>query len=474
MTRSVLVVVGLAQACVVYEPNEDGVCGDIEVLRRAHLQQIEACEVINGDLRIEDQGWVEAVDLPLLEEVEGGLLLGDLEALERIELPSLVSAGRITIENAPALSRLELNALLRSGTMTFSGIDELSELILPTLHEQVGEDLSIHIRENAQLERVSMPSLSALIYEGTDTGETSRIALLMEHNPALTTLDLPNLEIASAVLHNNDALVNLEGLGALETVFQLRIEDCDSFVSFEGLGARDIDTLHLSANDALEDLRGLESLSRVSSLQLQDNPSLASLEALGADAENVSVGSEGVWIENNPLLEDLGFLSGLTITSDPHHPGCANLRVVESPGLTDLTGLDALTSVEGTLQLAHNDNLTSLEGLGALTAAGERLEDFFQTYYYGGLSIKDDDALMDLAGLESLEVVWGYLEIVNNDSLTSLQGLDNLTGVYGGELTISGNPMLCQEDAEAFAASIEAWHGVTVENNGTGRTDCGS
>jgi hypothetical protein len=451
-------------------------CADLEVRSERDLHAAAECEVISGFLRVEGQSWVQAVELPSLKRVEGELILSGLEAITAVVLPALESTEILRVVEAPVLTELNLEALRSAGDVELTGNGTLETLSLPALQDHVGDDLILLVWNNERLERVSMPALTAFVYDGTDTGDSFRIELELYDNPALDTLDLPQLEQANRLgLGGNSSLASLEGLGSLQALGSLSVYDCDALRSFEGLASlRTIFSLTLAENENLEGLSGLEEVDSVRQVWLTDNPSFASLAALGADAETLDVGSGGVWIENNPSLDDLGLLSGLASTTDSNGLSWGGVGIVSTPGLVDLTDLASLVSVEQDLVIAHNENLTSLTGLDALESIGDAVDDFNHTYYYGGLSIEDDDALTDLTGLESLEVVYGYLEIVDNASLTSLHGLDNLTGVYGGELSISGNPMLCQEDAEAFAASIEAWHGVTVENNGTGRTDCGS
>jgi len=116
--------------------------------------------------------------------------------------------------------------------------------------------------------------------------------------------------------------------------------------------------------------------------------------------------------------------------------------------LTDLSGLDNLTTVGGKLLIEDNHELTSLAGLGSLTSVGE-------------LIIDPNRELVDLTGLESLTTVAGDVRIgqdarfgleasmswiYGNDALTSLAGLDNLTSI-GGDLTIGHNDSLASIEA---------------------------
>ena len=60
---------------------------------------------------------------------------------------------------------------------------------------------------------------------------------------------------------------------------------------------------------------------------------------------------------------------------------------------------------------------------------------------------------------------------VGNDASLTPFDMSSLTTV-GADLGIWDNAFLCQAHAEAFAASIDVGGSVTVENNGSARTDC--
>jgi len=97
--------------------------------------------------------------------------------------------------------------------------------------------------------------------------------------------------------------------------------------------------------------------------------------------------------------------------------------------LTDLSGLDELTSIDSSLRIWQNTNLNSISALSALNNLG------------GTLSIANNDALINMTGLESLEAVNGLLEITSNNALNSLSGLENITSI-NGLLLIRNNDVL--------------------------------
>eukprot|EP00808_Paulinella_micropora_P018375 g180.t1 len=95
------------------------------------------------------------------------------------------------------------------------------------------------------------------------------------------------------------------------------------------------------------------------------------------------------------------------------------LRITINDALTSLSGLESLTSVGGDLEISHSGGLTSLSGLESLTSVG------------GDLEIEDLWNLTSLSGLESLTSVGGWLRIRYNIKLTSLSGLENVTSAGG-------------------------------------------
>ena len=109
----------------------------------------------------------------------------------------------------------------------------------------------------------------------------------------------------------------------------------------------------------------------------------------------------------------------------------ANLAVRDSAALTSLSGLDALSNVDGYLELGDNDALTSLSGLGALTSVG---------WYF---SVHDSAALVSLSGVDSLTTVG--------------------TGVY-----VAYNELLCEDEVDELVAQLVSFGGVLTNTANTG------
>jgi hypothetical protein len=139
------------------------------------------------------------------------------------------------------------------------------------------------------------------------------------------------------------------------------------------------------------------------------------------------------------------------------YPGCTELngRVeISGENIKNLTGLDGVISIEGTLEIDYNDSLTSLSGLQGLASIGAAvrihhnnnltsLSGIDNLSSIGSLTIWDNDNLSDLTGLASLTSS-RFLSINNNDILTSLSGLENMDAGIIEWLSIIGNSMLSE------------------------------
>ncbi|MFZ4462487.1 MAG: hypothetical protein ACOYN5_01470, partial [Bacteroidales bacterium] len=117
--------------------------------------------------------------------------------------------------------------------------------------------------------------------------------------------------------------------------------------------------------------------------------------------------------------------------------------------LTNLSGLKGLTQIGGDFTYFSNGLITNLSGLDKLTYVGGTLKitdcclssltGLGKLDHIGGyLWLENNYALTNLSGLDSLNSIGNYLWIHNNYALTSLTGLDKLNSIGGG-LTIHAN-----------------------------------
>lgn len=156
-------------------------------------------------------------------------------------------------------------------------------------------------------------------------------------------------------------------------------------------------------------------------------------------------------IYSQPCLPDgITFSTQTQIDSfQINYPGCTEIEgyvSISGNDITNLNGLNNLVSIAGYLDISYNDNLNNLEGLNNLTSVGMHISIWcnnsltsisaLSNTVLGNagwmfVEINDNDALINLEGLNSIDTIGDRLIIENNESLTSLSGLQNLKYVSG-------------------------------------------
>ncbi|MCC6723915.1 MAG: DUF4215 domain-containing protein [Saprospiraceae bacterium] len=165
-----------------------------------------------------------------------------------------------------------------------------------------------------------------------------------------------------------------------------------------------------------------------------------------------------------PLLTDLSGLANITSISGS--------LTVNNNGLSDLTGLNGLTSAGSLIIL--NSNLTSLNGLSNLTtlvalgiqdnsalASLDGLSSLV-TITAGGLTLRNNGTLGNISGLGDLASVTGNFVIDNNDALLNLDGLIAL-GSINGEFELTNNAALASITGLGYLGSHMPF--ITISNN---------
>lgn len=118
-----------------------------------------------------------------------------------------------------------------------------------------------------------------------------------------------------------------------------------------------------------------------------------------------------------------------------NYPNCTVIEgniIVSGNYITNLNGLNSLTSVGGNLLITNCFSLQNLSGLENITSVAGNLIVGKNTSFSSGNPI-----LNNISGLSSLNSVGGNLAIIKNDLLTSLSGLNNLNSI-NGSLLIGG------------------------------------
>lgn len=277
------------------------------------------------------------------------------------------------------------------------------------------------------------------------------------------------------------ALTTLNGLENLTTIGgDLRISQNSQLTSLSGLNNLSFvgGSVELIGNNQLTGLQGLENINpgNLIDLVIHDNPQLSICDIenicnyLTGPNGHVVIYNNGEGCHNPP---DIAWHCGIILSCLPYgdyyltsqtdidhfaidYSHCTqlegvlkisgndisnldglneitsagiNLTIVQNPQLTNLNGLMNLNGITGAFSIGYNPWLNSLSGLENLTAIG------------GYLSVYNNSSLDHLGGLNNLTSTGGWLEIMNNEQLMNLDGLDRLTSI-GGELAIRNNASL--------------------------------
>lgn len=224
----------------------------------------------------------------------------------------------------------------------------------------------------------------------------------------------------------------------------------------------EVSILKIQNNQSLTSLEGLNNLTKVSnsysstSLQIFNNASLQNVEAL----QNLTHVGSGILINANPLLNSIEGFRNVTNQG-------LNIRVMYNPSLQSLNGFNNFTNLES-IVLAHNavlNDITSLETLTELTRTcvitfNDQLETLdglnnLISVGYEGLVIEENISLIDLSGLESLQIIEQDLKIWNCPSLVSLNGINNLNYIEH-DLNIAGLPLITNINELGNVTHIES------------------
>lgn len=145
-----------------------------------------------------------------------------------------------------------------------------------------------------------------------------------------------------------------------------------------------------------------------------------------------------------------------------NYPGCTEIEGYVTIGdhpsyISNLIGLNVLTSIGGSLVIHFNDSLPGLIGLDNLVSIGADLE------------IWGNREITDLEGLGNLTSIGGEFIVIHNKSLTSLAGLGNIDPGSISNLEITDNKNLTNCEAQTVCAYLADPKGtVNICNNGIG------
>ena len=275
--------------------------------------------------------------------------------------------------------------------------------------------------------------------------------------------------------YNLVGLTGLEVLTSIDGDLVIGSNDVlNSLMGIEGLTSIGGDLI-INGNDALISLTGLDNIGSIGGkLKISNNSNLSHCdivpicEYLSNPPGEVLIYSNAIGCENPPqVASNCGiqlaclpfgsyyFLKQSDIDSfDSLYPGCSDLNglvLIEGfDEITNLLGLQSITSISGSLLIFSNDSLIDLSGLNNLKSISQdfRVEfnPFLQTLSglqsldtIGGLfSIDSNPRLLHFKDLNILRHISGDFTIIFNDSLEDLNGITNLSSI-GGNLGIGSN-----------------------------------
>ena len=271
-----------------------------------------------------------------------------------------------------------------------------------------------------------------------------------------------NLELYGppAITHN---LVKVSIPGLTSIASRLLINNCDLLKEVNLPNCASVGTISVTYNMSLENLDGVSGIvsldptssPSLGSIVFRDNDSLLNFDALSS----ISGTAMGIVIYDNPLLESLAGLGGISYTDNEleirychaltdlngvNLVTCGgNLIIDECINIQDFTGLDQVSTVGGQFQAINLPAVTDMSGLGQLVSANgfylvdmSGLEDLnglnLLTTINQSLQIENCVNLTDISDLSSVTTISAYVRLWYLDSLTSLTGLDNITHIGGG------------------------------------------
>ena len=159
-----------------------------------------------------------------------------------------------------------------------------------------------------------------------------------------------------------------------------------------------------------------------------------------------------------------------------------DFNIKSMSNLTNFEGLNNLFSVGGDFYLeGYNFDLINFEGLGNLYSVGGDfiIEENYDIINFEGLNnlsdiggdftIEDNYHLVNFEGLESLSSISGNLKIEHNSTLSSLSGLGNINPASIHQINITRNNSLSACNIESICQYLSSPNGtVTIYNNDDG------
>lgn len=336
-----------------------------------------------------------------------------------------------------------------------------------------GGDIVITGREFAvgALERLrgctSIPGSLGLYFGGVSNLEALSKLQEVGGNVTISVESIENLQGLNSLqsvgknfsLRRMDTLSNLSGLEQLSEIKGIFfIVGNNSLTSLAGAGNNAIwsKDIVISDNNTLENLKGLEGVNYLRSLRLNRNNALRSLEGLNNLTGTRGNGCEydtndcDIVIENHRALTDMTALNSLASLR-------GSLVIKGNTSLKKLASFNNITTIIENLRIEANSSLTTMgTSFANLVIVGKRLDivgnnalkdmgDFSSLATVGFLEIHTNKVLEHLDGLSKLTTVRNAVVIYDNDKLVSVKGLSELRQISAG-IMIQENASLTNVD----------------------------
>ncbi len=424
------------------------------------------CTEIEGNVIIEESDIINLNGLSVLTSIGGSLVVYGNNALTNFTgLEGLTTIGNCLefFRNDSLTSLSGLEGLTTIGGYLSIGLNDIG---LPGNQSLISlEGLSNLISVGTKLEVLGNPSLTSL--SGLDNIEAVSIqSISIAGNNSLSTCEVKS--ICDYLVSPNGSINiydNAPGCNSPEEVEQECMSHClpegitfttqtqiDSF-AINNPGCTEIEGDVIVAGNDITNLNGLNVIVSVGGdLSVHNNAILTSLSGL----DNLTSIGGYLEISRNDSLSSLVGLRNVTAIGESVYIGSHDILWGGNPTLTNLNGLEGLTSIEGDLYISLNIALVSLSGLDNLISIG------------GSLSVRYT-ALNSLEGLEKLTSIEGILNVDSNGILTSLTGLENIDAGSIIYLSIYNNELLSTCEVQSICDYLVAPNGeVSIYNNAPG------
>ncbi|MEZ4801783.1 MAG: T9SS type A sorting domain-containing protein [Gelidibacter sp.] len=235
---------------------------------------------------------------------------------------------------------------------------------------------------------------------------------------------------------------------------QISGEDIDDLTPLSNIAAVGYQ-INVSNNPLLESLNGLNGITTfhpsnlgVIDIQIDNNTILTDISALGNLVPSQSI--ESLFVRNNPMLLSLDGLQGI-------QPWVIYYVFIENnDSLNNLNGLNNIISCES-MRIVGNDNLTSMSGLDSFD-------------WIGTLTLENNDSLISLNGMPNVSLECG-LEINENQLLENIDVFNVVEDFCTSALEITNNPNLSICDNVYVCSYLDYHFGynyILIENNAEG------